>query len=178
MFRSPKSYSHSFDPPSTSFPSTSVTLCSPILLHLSPLCPLYSHLTHFFPSPSPSLILLWPESQGRWSMQADAPHPVSRWEKQRLDPKQTKSAGGCPRESGEVHGTINPGYDRGPAFLLTGTEEAHRWSHKKYRPTTKDFFQSPILMIRSTLDVAAVGLPLRPSDVPDRFCLISQTMQI
>lgn len=40
----------------------------------------------------PSLILVWPVSQGRWSMQADAPHPVHVKEKQSLDAKQTKSA--------------------------------------------------------------------------------------
>lgn len=47
---------------------------------------------------SPFLILLWLESQGRWSMRADAPHPVSEKQKTKADPRKTNSAGGHPGE--------------------------------------------------------------------------------
>lgn len=103
-------------------------------LSLSAPCILTS--PYFLPSLSPSLILLWPESQGRWSVQADAPPPsLSKWEKQSLDPKQTKAAGG--RQAGKF--TVQLIYDLTVfGFSSTGRQEAHRWSpKKKNRPIPK-----------------------------------------
>lgn len=128
-------------------------------LSLSAPCILTS--PYFLPSLSPSLILLWPESQGRWSVQADAPPPsLSKWEKQSLDPKQTKAAGG--RQAGMF--TVQLIYDLTVfGFSSTGRQEAHRWSPKK----KIDQSQRPILMLWNTLDLTDVGTPLRQSDVPD-----------
>lgn len=56
--------------------SAQVPKCLPLSIH--PPCFSWAWILFhfFFPSFFP-LLLLWPESQGRWSAQADAPHPPS-----------------------------------------------------------------------------------------------------
>lgn len=100
-------------------------------------------------------------------MQADAPHPVSQREKQKLDPKQTKSAGGCPkRRTGKFTVQLILDLTKDKLFI-------DRWRvcaqvvREKNLLKDKDIFLGPIIMLRSAFDITAVGMLLRPSDVPD-----------
>lgn len=148
MFCCSYSYSHS---------NGALTLLPPVSLqHPNQSPSVYPSLSHstspslstvssplFFLSTSPSLILLWPESQGRWSIQADAPHPVSRKGKNKgwIQSKQNLLEGA--RETNrEVHGTINPGSDRAPDFYRQA-ERKHTGGRKTNLPATRTSFWVP-----------------------------------
>lgn len=81
---------------------------NPCLTPPPSLCSLCPHLTlfSFFLSISPCLFLLWPDSQGRWSMQADAPHPVSRRKKKKQRLNQSKQ--NLLETSRQINGVGNP----------------------------------------------------------------------
>lgn len=170
MFLCPYSYRSSNDLPPNRSPSVYPLLSYSTSSSLSRVS--YPRSSYIL-STSPPLILLWPESQDRWSMQADAPHPVSQKRKNKgwIQSKQNLLEG-AQKTSREVHGSINPGFDQGTA-LHRQVERTHAGCHKS---NDKDVFLGSILMLRSTINFTAVGMPLSPSDVPSD-CLLGQTVQ-